>query len=351
MASVFTQPLTLVTGVPGAGKTLYAIAKALETRATEGCDVYHIGIEGMDEKLIKPFIDVKEWRKLPPGAILLVDEAHQHFPQRAVGKPPEYIEKLSEVRHFGIRIVFLTQYPMQMDAFVRRLCGEHHHITRKAGLNGAMVRVFQGVSDDPDDYHKQKSSEQSPWLYPKHLFNVYKSSTLHVVHPKIPKKIIFAAFLLLLAPVVLYFAVTSVMDIVSGDSFKNITTGGKPPETQTATAGQPMKNQSSSPFGLGNKKEEITTPEQFVHRFTPLIKGIPWSAPAYVNNNPKTIPKLLCAAIGTPNDPERQCICYTEQVTKVDIDPASCENVVRNGLYDPFLQQTAQKPTEREKEV
>ena len=131
---------------------------------------------------------IEEWNKLPAGSVLVVDEAHKYFPVRQPGRPPQWIQDLTEIRHFGIELILVSQDPRNIDAFVRRLIGVHKHLTRKAGLNGAMVRTFQGVSEDPNDYANRQSSEQVPWKYPKHLFQAYESASLHVVKPKIPKK-------------------------------------------------------------------------------------------------------------------------------------------------------------------
>lgn len=319
--------IVLYTGTPGAGKTLRSIHDALQKKS-EGRSVFHIGIDGMKEDVIPPAPsqNIEEWRSLPPGSILIVDEAHKFFPVRAPGKPPEWIQALTEIRHFGIELWLVTQDPRNIDAFVRRLIGEHHHITRKAGLAGAMVRTFQGVSEDPNDFSNRQSSSQTPWKYPKHLFQVYKSATLHVVRPKIPKKVLFACVLLILALFGIPYLIWSFKDQVSSFNESDALTG--PQQSSLLSSSSSKKQEEPSPW---------ESPEEFIKAHTPIIAGIPHSAPIYKDLKPVGVPELLCVAGGTLGSPDRTCNCYTEQATKVPNIPRSvCESFVLNGSYNPY---------------
>lgn len=327
--------IRLYTGTPGAGKTLRSIFDAINIHKSEGRQVFHLGIDGMDETIIPPapFRDIKDWRSLPPGSILIVDEAHKFFPVRSPGKPDEWMMALTEIRHFGIDLWLITQDPRNIDSFVRRLIGTHFHLTRKAGLKGAMVREFQGVSEDPNDYHNRESSQQTAWIYPKHLFQVYKSATLHVVKPKIPLKIWFAGSLLLLCvvgiPSLIYFVGDTVAEIDdTQQSFNN---------------GQKADNQNS--FGIpasAPSKEKIDidpwqSAESFIKAHTPLIPFVPHSAPIYSGLRPKSIPEILCIASGIEGEKDRTCSCFTEQATRIpDVPKIICEAYVKNGSYNPY---------------
>lgn len=315
--------ITLFTGVPGAGKTLRSIFEGLEMKG-KGRPVFHIGIDGMKEDIIpaSPY-PIEEWKKLPAGSVLIVDEAHKYFPVRQPGKPPEWIQDLTEIRHFGIELYLVTQDPRNLDAFVRRLIGVHKHLSRKAGLKGAMLRTFQGVSEDPNDWSNRQSSEQTPWLYPKHLFQVYDSASLHVISPKIPKKIIFAGLILLAAVIGIPYALYNVKSTVSGLDDKT----------------SPSSASASSSFGssVEEKEDPWSSPEAFVRAHTPLIPGIPWSTPIYAGKTPVSDPRIYCVASGTFGSKDRTCHCYTEQATRIDNVPTKvCETAVIRGVYNPY---------------
>ena len=317
--------ITLFTGVPGAGKTLRSIFEALEKKG-EGRPVFHIGIDGMKPDVIpaSPF-PIEEWFKLPSGSVLIVDEAHKFLPIRQPGRPPEWIQKLTEIRHFGIELFIVTQDPRNIDAFVRRLVGEHRHMSRKAGLPGAMVRTFQGVSEDPNDFTNRQSSQQAPWKYPKHLFQVYESATLHVVKPKIPKKILFAIVLLLVCviglPVLLYGFQDTVADLDSVSS--------------------PVPSSASGFLPSGSSgRVSYKTLDEYMKAMTPLSPVAPWTAPIYDEvRTVKSVPDKLACYIGS-----RGCRCFTEQMTRVQLPEIVCTSLVHDGIYSPYHQPYQTQP-------
>ena len=311
--------IRLFTGVPGAGKTLRSIFEAMQKKS-EGRNILHVGIDGMNEDMISEFKPgLEHWKDLPPGSILIVDEAHKWLPVRSPGKPPQWIQDLTEIRHSGIELWLVTQDPRNLDSFVRRLIGEHVHVSRKAGLAAAMVRVFQGVAEDPNDFHAQKSSTVGPWKYPKHLFQSYKSATLHVVKPKIPLKIIFACIVILCLPIALYFAIDGIRSV--GDKPE----GSSSASPSLAFGSVPVEDTSSSPWD---------SPEAFVKAHEPILPGIPISAPIFKDRPVVNFPRLFCYLSGSPGDDV--CKCKTEQLTKVSVPEPVCRSIVSDGLYDPY---------------
>lgn len=325
--------ITLYTGTPGAGKTLRSIYDALELKAKTSRPVYHIGIDGMNDEFIPkaPIDSIEDWRKLPPGSVLIVDEAHKFFPVRQPGKPPEWIQAITEIRHFGIDLWLVSQDPRNLDAFVRRLIGKHYHLTRKAGLNGAMVREFEGVSEDPNDYHNRQGTTQTPWKYPKHLFQVYKSATLHVVKPKIPKKILFAGVLLLACVIAIPTMLWNFGSTVDGLDEKKQAGG------TSASSSSASKAAFAPASGSSERTSPWTSAEEFAKAHTPLIPNVPWSAPVFADLKPTTTPDILCIAAGLPGAKDRTCHCYTEQATRIHNVPNSvCESYAQNGSYNPY---------------
>jgi len=335
--------IRLFTGLPGAGKTLRAIYEALEMKTKESRPVYHIGIDGMKEEFIPaaPIDSIEDWRKLPPGSILLVDEAHKWLPVRSPGKPPDWIQAITEIRHFGVELWLITQDPRNLDSFVRRLIGKHIHISRKAGFKGAMIREFEGVSEDPNDYHNRQGTTQTPWKYPKHLFQVYKSATLHVVKPKIPKKILFGGILIVACVIVIPYMIYRVYSTVQNRQDQTNQQSSQASAFSASSSALDSKKGSNNLGSNGNEKLSWNTAEEFMKAHTPLIPGIPWSAPIHSNLTPTTVPEIYCIAAGYENAPDRTCNCYTEQATKIQgIHPAICETYARQGSYNPYRANT-----------
>lgn len=78
----------LITGVPGAGKTLNTVHNLKDTKDRP---VYYHGIPALNlpwQEIQNP----KQWHlEVPNGAIVIIDEAQKHFPARGVskGEPPK----------------------------------------------------------------------------------------------------------------------------------------------------------------------------------------------------------------------------------------------------------------------
>ncbi|WP_100097333.1 zonular occludens toxin domain-containing protein [Xanthomonas campestris] len=66
----------LVTGMPGNGKTLYAV-EFIKKAVEKGRKVY-TDIKGLTLAGIEPAPD--DWRTLPDGSLVVYDEAHKRFP-------------------------------------------------------------------------------------------------------------------------------------------------------------------------------------------------------------------------------------------------------------------------------
>src|SRR6185312_1230103 len=98
------MPFELVTGLPGAGKSLSAVDRMLDFRAKHPeRPVFTLGVDGLKEGIAQEISahDLKNWHEYPAGSIFIIDEIQRYFPLRRSGEPPEWIKKLSEYRHFG----------------------------------------------------------------------------------------------------------------------------------------------------------------------------------------------------------------------------------------------------------
>lgn len=192
----------LITGVPGSGKTLYAVSTLLPKLAKEvytrddGSELRRrlvvdgIPDLGLDHALMASstvgdkgsistdghgFANWYEWCQ--PGDVLVVDEVQRYSRPRALGtRPPECIQALETHRHKGVDFVFITQQPPLMDQNIRRLVGRHLHVRRLFGMSRAVVYEWDGCQVDT---HRVAGATKSIWSYPRSAFAQYKSSELH----------------------------------------------------------------------------------------------------------------------------------------------------------------------------
>lgn len=315
------MPIVFVTGLPGAGKSLRAVQRIVEARE-QGRNVYVCGLDGLDPSVGAEIIESpNDWQDLPDGSLVVVDEAQKWWPQRRAGDPAPYIRALSEHRHRGFDFLIVTQHPSMVDKYVRTLCGEHEHVLRQFGLRGAKIVTWQECYDDPQSQATRDRGTIKPWAYPKRLFTLYKSATLHTVKARIPLRMKVIPLIVLAVAVAAWYGWKSVDSMAQADM------------TEQARAVSGVTGMASAGPAGGGEKPKYKDAVAFAEAFTPRIPGAPWSAPAFDSRQVVSQPELYCIAT------ERlRCICHTEQGTRYAIEPMQCLQIVRNGVYNPFRQ-------------
>lgn len=210
--------LTLVTGVPGSGKTLYSIAKLLfpilgttvKRKLDDGTEedlprTIYTNINGLqlDHELIDFngawFMREKEWIFAPdpkrpgevihdkgihhwhlwakPGAYLFLDEFQKAWPPRANGAPvPPDIQALDTHRHMGVDMVLITQSVNNIDRHVLGLVDRHLHIRRFGNMPAAVVYEWDHASRS---LLYRNSVRKTPWRYDRKVYKLYKSAEVH----------------------------------------------------------------------------------------------------------------------------------------------------------------------------
>ena len=179
--------IELITGLPGNGKSLYAITRTKERGEKEGRPVYYSGIT---DCMVPGWIecDPQKWFELPKGSIIIIDEVQRVMRPRQHGTTvPDFVAKLETHRHLGVDLVLITQHPMLLDSNVRRLVGRHLHIIRKFGSHQAVAHEWSSVKEGCDK--NREGSIQHHWQFPKEAFNLYKSAELHTQKRRIPFKV------------------------------------------------------------------------------------------------------------------------------------------------------------------
>jgi len=189
--------ITIITGIPGMGKTSLLVSMMMEEQKKEGGGrpFFVMGVPDLqlDHSKCPP---IKEWTErrpdpddpelmlpyftFPPNAIVVIDEAQRVYRPRAAGsKVPDHVAAFETHRHTGVDFWLLTQKPMLIDANIRELCGRHIHI--RPTILGRYLYEWPEFADVKSKSDRDLASKRrfSP---PKKAFGQYKSSVLHVKH-------------------------------------------------------------------------------------------------------------------------------------------------------------------------
>lgn len=199
----------LVTGVPGSGKTLYAVG-LIKNWLKEGRTVF-VDIKGWDHEKNGTAESPSDWRTTPEGSVVVYDECQGIFPSDGLrGRPnDERLTAMEMHRHSGHDLLFITQAPTFVHAHIRKLVGKHYHVYRAMGLESATVYAWDGVCDQPNDKANHRTADIQRWSYPKEDFTLYKSATLHTHKFKLPKKFLVIGIVILAFIVIAFFLITN----------------------------------------------------------------------------------------------------------------------------------------------
>ncbi|KVN40161.1 hypothetical protein WT12_29440 [Burkholderia territorii] len=182
--------ITLVTGVPGSGKTLWTVW-SLQKEIKAGRRIVANGIKGLaiDHELWDDDM-VREWFKhCQPNDVIVIDEVQRIWPQVSASvKASEDIEKLHVHRHYGVDIIVITQHPNRMNKTIRDLVGRHVHVRRLFGGRRAMIYEWDMTHNPNSGF---RDAVKHVWGYPKDVFNLYTSAELHTKPKAITPKALF----------------------------------------------------------------------------------------------------------------------------------------------------------------
>lgn len=350
--SIISEPKVLISGVEGAGKTLFAIQQADLLAQEEGGDLFQLNIRDADPGHLpklpfdltdmaydedgKPVVDeetgdhLPKWATLTPGTVILVDEAHKVFPQRGPGRPPKHIEMLAEGRQFGIRFVLISQSPSSIDGFLRDRISRHYQVERKGNMERATILEFDHCVMFPRTaWQQRKDAQVHFWSYPKEYYGWYKSAKVHSFKVRIPWKIWAALAFIPIAGFVAWQVIDKVGGVMDGGGI-------------LAGAAASDAIDGIAELGGSDRVETTTDVQVYLERLQPLVQTHPWSAPIFQGRQVQAEPQLYCMQTGAGINgkgeyTEGRCSCFTEQVTRYSISAEGCESIVRaGGVYNPY---------------
>lgn len=322
--------ITLLTGVPGSGKTAYALnlmindylksdsSRPLFVHGIPDLKLPHetvvcssIGCDCCPNLPQGDYLKADEWHNwAPDGAVMFYDEVQTiHRPRSSSAKVPEVIAAYEIHRHRGLDFILITQNPNLIDANVKRLVSKHIHLT----TNWAH-RIQYEWPECQNNVQSVSTAVKSNYSIPKKVFGLYKSASLHTkVKRKTPAIVwIFAALL-----IIGFFGVRSFYQNNIKKFEKNST------ELKTVTENATGGGQQPEP-------DEPHRLDQF--DFNPKIPDHPESAPAYeAIVKPVVFPQLVGCV-----ESKTKCSCYTQQATKYLMSIEQCHDYIKQSRFNPY---------------
>ena len=317
--------LTVITGQPGNGKSLYTIAFVEAKRKAESRPVFYFGIPELTLPWT-PLEDPTKWHECPEKSIIVIDEVQKIMPPRpSSSKPPQHVSELETHRHKGFDLFFMTQDPSLVDNHLKKLAGEHIHLIRQWGRQKADLYKMQKVQDPTNA--NLKRALHSTFPYPKQVFDWYKSADAHTHKKSIPFKYYLMYALPVLALAAACFGGWKLWKISHPDQVK-------PAATAAAGAPSAMPGVPGAPGAVGGQAQRAApmTAAEYVASYTPRVPGLQYTAPAYDElTKPSRVPvPAACVQI------RGGCECWTQQGTRLETTPQICDQVVKRGFFEAF---------------
>lgn len=230
------------------------------------------------------------------GALIVIDEAHTDFPQRAAGKiPPDYVQALTVHRHQGLDFWFLTQRPSFLDPFIRGLSSRHIHLALNAfSFTGQRSRYEWAEYQETVNRTSKMLASKSDYKPSPAVFPLYASATIHTKldqkMPTIMKAFIF--FILVLVLVSGYAVYRVKVRVDSAHPVSNGLVAGMLPADVERAAQRSGAGGSAAVVSPFDSLPSILS--------TPLVSS--------------------CLAS------EKKCQCYTDRGLKVSLTDAECRD-------------------------
>ncbi len=325
------MPISVITGLPGHGKTLRMVSLIQEAAEKSERPIYVCGLDGLIDGNWTLIDDPTKWRELPDGSLIFVDEAWKwfgHLHDARGAKTPAHVLDLAEHRHRGFDFVWTTQSPAQIYPFARTLIAEHTHVLRKAGTGACELYNWPELQDDVKGTASRNRAHVTYWMHPKKLFGMYKSATLNTIKPKLPWKSMMLIPALLSA---LAFCVWYAVDFVT-----SIGQAAESEAPAVANYSAPQTTMQATETDV-HTQMRMTDPLAYIR---PRVPGLPWTAPAYDAVPFADPPRYFCYI--SYKVPGGTCRCVTDQNTTYYLDDALCRVAAVDGVYDP-IRRTAEE--------
>lgn len=355
--------ITLITGAPGSGKTLYVVTELLkpligttvwgedddgnqkeyERRVFTNINQFVLDHQYIEKEGDNSIRDYFKWAK--PGDFICYDEIQKSWKKRPTGSHvPDYIEHLETHRHEGIELVLMTQGTGLIDQNLIPLVGRHLHVRRFGFLPFSMIYEWDHCSRA---LLYSKAVKKKGWIFKFWGYKLYKSSKLHI-KPK--SSIPTLAFVVLLALGAAAYFIPSIVQRISSKNDPKTATAPQnkapapnpllpaPPPSVAPVGPSAVPSMPPAPPVPGTGFKPMTSSGQRgqpydVAAFLPVVSYDPRSAPLYDHlREVVTMPRI----VGRICPEDEPCYCMTQQRTAVPQQLCDEWDDWRRRRFDPF---------------
>lgn len=333
--------ITIITGTPGAGKTLYTVDKLLQpivgTTVKQEVDgqlveyprtiytninglmIDHEKIDGGNTGGLRNW---HEWAK--PGSLIVVDEVQKIWEPRANGsKVPADIQALETHRHMGVDFIFITQGLMLTERNLCMLCNRHLHVRRMGNMGLTIVYEWDHASRS---LMYSKAITKSPYRYNRSVFKLYKSAQLHTKQPRrIPGLVWFILFGL---GATAYMAPTTYIRL--GERTGLLKTDSKPATVAQQPAASAVSTAPHAGKSAGLPKPVVV--DELVD-FFPRVPDRPWTAPAYDDLRKVVVMPSITGAMCI----DGFCKCYAGSSRLLEVSSEACNQWRLDRPWNPYV--------------
>lgn len=214
--------VTLITSVPGGGKTVFTVWDIIRPASKDQRIIYtaaipelkfdHIPVsyqfiktwhefEWTDGMETNPFIPDEErernLKNFTHGSLVVVDEVQYCWPSAGT-KLTEDIKHLTMHRKYGLDFVLITQSPHLIHKDVLAVVDRHIHI--RSAWFGRHMFEWPEYCPTPKAMSSKLQATKKRFKLPKQAFGTYRSASVHTKQKKsLPAGIYFFPLLLLLS--------------------------------------------------------------------------------------------------------------------------------------------------------
>lgn len=168
--------ITLITGTPGSGKTLYAVTRLIKEINENPERHIYADITGL--KIDGVHLSPDDWRDAPDGSLIIYDECQYRamFKRGRGASAYSAVLDLTTHRHTGKDIWLITQTPSYLHKDVLAVVGEHYHLDRPMGAKLANLYRYRQAEEKPGGTTvKARAESRTLFKYDKKVFDYYDS--------------------------------------------------------------------------------------------------------------------------------------------------------------------------------
>lgn len=332
-------------GVPGAGKSLFtlrdlydfwqkdatlAARKAGRDKSewmSHARPVYISGVKELKVPGWNVLENPQEWHQCPPTSIIMIDECQDVFPPRANGSQvPLHVSEIATHRHKAMDLFIVSQHPSSIDKYVRVRLEKTVFIERQFGSRMVKFYEWPGVQEAPEK--AKRSAFKRERLYPKEVFNWYKSAEEHTHQFKLPREATYFVIGLVVLPLAIFGLWLTIQKL-----------GFKKEQDAEKIVTDARANSSPGDLAKPMRTDPAAQLREYVSRLQPRVEGFPHTARAYDNLTQPTIVPIPAGCVATAG----RCSCYTQQATPIAMDDAQCRRIVAGGVFVDFVPDRQQR--------